>query len=294
MVETVSDPQQEATAAVERARHLGIVPETASRIVRMTDDPECSIQEIAQVFTADPVLGAQLLKVANSAFYGLRAQVTNITHAASVLGGAALRSVALASGVGPLIRRATDTEGFSMRSLLEHSLGVAAGARTVAATIGGGDPEDAFAAGLFHDLGIVVAVHDRPEAFAELTKSLTEQPVATATEFLERERALLGTDHRLLGHALGTAWGFPAKLTTAVLYHHDPDAAPEDDRVLPAIVGIADTILDEFGDHGREDCLDSSESAAVAGLYALLSRDELEKLEDKVREAAAETRGAFA
>jgi putative nucleotidyltransferase with HDIG domain len=284
-----------AAEAVARVRHLARLPESASVVARRAQDPECLPDELAVAFAADPVLASQLLKVANSAYYGLRAQVSSIAHAANLLGRIRLRNIALASSLGPLLHSRPVHPSFSPRTLWHHSIAVAAAARQVALETGADDPEEAFAAGLVHDLGLVVLIQDRRNELATFLDRLSDRGSLTRSEVRDLEREAFGADHALLGAALCRSWGFPESLIECTAWHHDPLHAPPGSRTLAALVHVGDAWSDGT-EQGGSTSIDvdriaepDDEVLALVGLDAHRG----ERLRAAVADAVREVLAAF-
>ncbi len=288
------DAYNEAVQAVGQVRHLARLPQTAGNVIQRAQDPDCLPDDLAKEFSNDPVLGSQLLKVANSAFYGLRSQVSSISHASNLLGCIKLRNIALASSLGPMLHRESVHPSFSLGRLWDHSIATAAAARQVAVEARRADPEEAFAAGLIHDLGLVVVVQDRRSRFSDLLGQLaTLGGGLGTTQAHELENAVLGSNHQLFGAALCESWGFPKRLSAATAWHHAPLDAPEDDRDLAAVVHLADAWTGG-SDHGLSADLDEHELDAAALAHLGLDPAAVGGIRERIETGVAEARSAFA
>lgn len=277
-----------ATEKVRRIRHLARLPDAARRTAERAQDPECSPAELAATFASDPVLASQLLRVANSSYYGLRASVSSIEHAGNLLGRMRLRNIALASSLGPMMCRKSPHGDLSFEVLWRHSLSAAAAARSLARHVGGVDPEQAFTAGLVHDLGMLVEAQLDPAGIAEVLDRHVAGAQATLAEL---ERAHFGFDHGLLGAALCAEWGFPAELSACVRWHDDPCAAPEELRTLAAVVHVAEALV-EGPDHGVVAVPRCKADPAACALLGLTPED-LEALREPLEAQIAAALSAF-
>lgn len=235
-----NDTQSLERVAKETVRRLGqlaTLPTVTLRIMRLADDPAATGDALDRLLATDPALGARVLRVVNSAFYGLPGSV-NTTGAAIVrLGFAAIRSIAIAASLTRMFRGGRIGEKFDARDLWQHSVAVAEGARLLAIHTKRASPDEALLAGLLHDIGIVVAMQASRPQFERMLRLLDSEP---ETQFDAAERAQLGTTHQLLGAELSRSWGFPGSLARVAAHHHSPMALPEADRTMTALVHVAD------------------------------------------------------
>lgn len=200
-------------ALIEELERLPAQPTIAMRVLWIAEDPGSSATDLADAIAADPSLTARVLKLANSAYYGLSGRVANTGFAVTVIGFPTLRAMAAAtaSGLfGPGTRVAP--EGF-----WEHGLAVATAASTLADRVGL-RAADAFSLGLLHDLGSALLFRSDPERF--------DQVVATAKRerrpLSEVEREAFGISHDIVAARVFSAWRFPEEFVQAVLAHHEP------------------------------------------------------------------------
>jgi len=134
---------------------LPTLPQVVTRIMSMMDDPNASAEDVNNVLERDPTLVAKILKLVNSAFYGLPHKISSVRQAIVILGFSTVRSLAISAAVFDLFGEGND-EAFSRIKFWEHSIGVASAARLVGRREGGIDEETAFVTGLLHDLGKLV------------------------------------------------------------------------------------------------------------------------------------------
>lgn len=232
-------PARVAEHAVSRLGQLATLPSVTLRIMRLADDPAATGDALDQLLSTDPSLGARVLRVVNSAFYGLPGTV-NTTNAAIVrLGFSAIRNIAIAASLTRMFRGGRLNEHFDARDLWHHSVAVAEAARLVARVSRKAGSEEALLAGLLHDIGIVVAMQTCRSELEALLSSLAQLP---DVPFTDLEESHLGTTHGELGAALSRSWKFPASLGFVTGYHHNPMALDAEDRALPAIVYVADKL----------------------------------------------------
>jgi HD-like signal output (HDOD) protein len=229
-----------ALEAVRNIRHIATLPEITVQIIELVEDPDSSARDLHSMISSDLALTARMLKVVNSAFYGLPRQIASINRAVSLLGLNAVKNIAVAASLAKLFRDGELGPHFDARDLWLHSCVTASTARIIAKSNRKNAVDEAFLAGLVHDVGVLVELqHDRA-TFAEAVKRS-----AAGRDLRECERECLGNDHEGFGAALCEYWKFPSSLVWVAGHHHDPVSVPAANRDLPMIVHVADRIAAE-------------------------------------------------
>jgi putative nucleotidyltransferase with HDIG domain len=229
-------PQATLDRILSSIQSLPPLPATTGLVLRLTDDPESTISDVAQAISGDQALAASILKLANSAYYGFSRRIGSIQEGIVLLGFAAVRSLTFASAAKGLLGR--QLEGYMLEAgeLWRHSLGCATAARIIAKRTRYPRAENAFVAGLLHDIGKVVLnlyVHEQYVDIVELTKQ--------GRSFADAEQQVIGADHCQVGSGVAGLWNLPPDLTAAIADHHQPGHAT-DYRELVNIVHVADAI----------------------------------------------------
>ncbi|MBI5170721.1 MAG: HDOD domain-containing protein [Candidatus Eisenbacteria bacterium] len=222
-----------------RLGNLPSIPDTFTRINRLLADPASSMSDVANAIAHDPALTGKVLHLANSAFFGPSRHATSLPAATAMLGIAAIRHLVLTAEVFDALPIREGTRGISVAQLQEHSSLVG----RIAASLEPGAPwcDDAFAAGLLHDVGILVLAARMPAEFDQI-----QLFVEAGAPRAEAERAVLGVDHgEIAGYLLGL-WGLPATIIEAVAGH--VNFRPE--QALPltvsSAVGVANHLAREL------------------------------------------------
>ncbi len=223
--------------AVQEISHIATLPEVTLKIIQLVEDPESTAQDLNKVISNDPALGARILKVVNSAFYGLPGQIGSINRAIVLLGLNAVKNIAIAASLAKLFRGGRICPSFNARDLWTHSIAVATGTRLLADRIGLGLPDEAFLAGLIHDIGIMVEVQARRSKFVETMEKLDLDPNLTMRA---AETEIIGANHEQFGAALCRMWKFPSSFAYVTGHHHQPGELPENHRTLASLVHLAD------------------------------------------------------
>ena len=226
--------------------NLPTLPQVATRLMRVINDPRTSSQDVAFIVGQDLSLSAKILRLANSAFYGIPKSITNINNAVVILGLKVINTIVLSLTVFDMFKEDhKSVELFDRRSFWLHSLSCALISKHLASRIRKFvpfDPEEAFCAGLLHDLGKVVMeqyLHDDFHA-ALIDARHTNRSI------VESEIALLGYTHTDVAELLTSSWGLPPEIELPMIYHH----TPSDSDICTDIISLchyADWLSYEIG-----------------------------------------------
>src|SRR3954470_8056160 len=151
------------TDALKKVTTIATLPEVTARIVSTVEDPKSTAAQLHKIVAHDPALVTRILKVVNSAFYGLPGQIGSVERAIVLLGLNAVKNIAVAASLGQLFRGVKLCEGFTARDLWTHCIAVGVAARDMARQMKVPVADEAFLAGMIHDVGILVALHVYPE-----------------------------------------------------------------------------------------------------------------------------------
>ncbi|WP_300668274.1 HDOD domain-containing protein [Desulfoluna sp.] len=199
-----------------------------------------NFKELEHLFNTDPALAGRVLKIANSAYYGLSGKVSSIQMAATVLGSKTLLQIITLIGHSKMLGRSLPGYGLDSGLLWKHSLAVAICSRLIEETLHAQDGDDAFLAGLMHDAGKIILdtyVLERQPLFRRYV-DLTRSSMTVS------EKKILEFTHADIGSALCRKWNLPETMATAIQYHHTP-AASGSNR-LAYILNLADHMAKEI------------------------------------------------
>lgn len=244
-------PLDEFVASVE---HLPLFTGIAAQLIRSVDDDEMTVNELARQISTDAALVAQLLRLVNSPYYGLRRAIATVSDAIAVLGLNLVRRVVIAAVLQrPLFAYLHDTR--IARDFWRHQMicGLLARHLHQQKQLNG---EVAYMAGLLHDVGRLVMMVKYPQ---EIDLMLEDRSLDDATS-LERERARFGYDHAVVGAALLELWDVPNPMVVCAGRHAE-EAEPDDP--LAASVWSANLLSHRLYDE-HDDPLDEAELAALA------------------------------
>ncbi|MFH0880701.1 MAG: response regulator [Lentisphaerota bacterium] len=207
------------TRVVSQIKTLPSLPDLYNQVVRELQAPTSSIDKIGAIISKDPAMSAKILQLVNSAFFGLRQHVSNPTQAAGMLGLDILKSLVLVVHIFTQ-QNGIEVEGFSQKILWIHSLSVSVMSQQIALeqNIEKKATDDAFIAGLFHDMGKLVLMVNLPDAY----RQVLEETRAKHSSLTDTETELLGSSHAQVGAYLLGLWGFSDPIIEACAYHHVP------------------------------------------------------------------------
>ena len=239
MTASPTQDQDSATAGIlKAATALGVLgggTQGAPRILALLCNPAVNAAEVATVMSREPGLSLRVLRVANSAYYGLTRSISTIDRALVLLGLDAVRGIAAAACLDRTVRRASENAPLDMDALVRHSLATAVAAEALASIRHRPLAPEAFIAGLLHNLGVTVQLRLDPGGVRAMVDALRARPEQDIPA-LEAQR--VGVGHEQCVAVLFEAWQLPAMLVEAARHHHDPMAAPEQHRELAALVNL--------------------------------------------------------
>ena len=235
---TLPDAKTLVAQAIRKVTVIATLPEITARIVATVEDPKSTASHLHKIVTHDPALVTRILKVVNSAFYGLPGQIGSVERAIVLLGLNAVKNIAVAASLGQLFRGVKLCNGFTAKDLWTHCIAVAVTARELAKQIKVPIHDEAFLAGLIHDVGMLVQLHVAPDKL----RTVCEQIAAQGGDYCAAERDVMGFDHQMLGLGLTEQWKFTRSCQLVAGYHHQPAILTDNHRLLVTLVHAADTI----------------------------------------------------
>lgn len=216
-----------ARELLARLKSMPALPATFSGINRLDASPESTLGQYVEVIERDPAVCANVLRIVNSAWFGLSSSVTSVREAVRLLGLRPLRDIVLASEVYA-------GSSAQLTAIRDRAIERLSAAPQLARLVGLEHLADVFATGaVLTDVGDVVLIHGAPDQYARL-RPLT----GTGAARLEDERANFGVDHALLGGVVLTCWGLPDALADAVSMHHAPATRLPPGAHLPSLLAL--------------------------------------------------------
>ncbi|MBN1810110.1 MAG: HDOD domain-containing protein [Planctomycetes bacterium] len=236
---------------VRRLKQLPTLPAVVARILELSLNEETTAADLSRVISQDPVLSAELLRLANSAYYGLEQQVSAIDRVVVILGFNHVRMAALTISVLRMWARESRKSAasglpdvfFDENAFWQHCLGVAVASDAVARGLGSYAGENAFVAGLFHDIGRIVLSQYLSPMFSRALILAASSP---GTTLHSAEVSSSGLGHERIGEWLTASWNLPLFIRSAIEKHHMPEISDRDDPA-PLIVHLADVLTNALG-----------------------------------------------
>lgn len=209
---------------VARMDQLPSLPAIYTRLLDKMRDPECGIDDIAELVARDISLTARVLKLVNSAFFGLRQQVSSLNEAVNYLGLDTLKALVLSINAFSQFEQKS-LGGLSLESLWNHSLLTAGCAKLIAEMETGNARlvDEAFVAAMLHDTGKLVLATNFGADYGAAMAAAGNVPAAA----MSAEEIAFGATHADVGGYLFSLWGLPGSIVDAVTWHHDPLGSPE-------------------------------------------------------------------
>src|SRR5713226_8872526 len=217
-----------------------------NRLIASLANEDVSFAKVADLIEKDTVLAGNILRLVNSAMYGLRGTVNSIRHAIALLGLAKLRNATLSMSVARMWSQVKCPAGWSMTRFNLHSVGVAILADAVTQRRAANYAEGAFAAGLFHDLGQLLVALGLPQEYEQITVLCNAGKTHS-----QAESEVLGLTHAELSAEALAIWNLPESIQTAVRYHNnsklDPTTLGPGELSLSMVLQAADQYVKGIG-----------------------------------------------
>ncbi len=225
---------------LEEVVTLPSMPDTVARMMRILDAPDCSLAEVAEVAALDPSITVKILRLVNSAFYGLGCPVSTVHHAVSLLGVKVIRNLVLSATLF------NSLQGHPL-ALVKHCIGVGLAMRLLAARVPlkglVGSQDEAFVYGLIHDIGKTMFAAYLPEEYEEVGR----RAGAEGIPWQEAEREVLGVDHAEMGAALAKHWKLNSTVVEVIASHHAVEQCSANRQCIAASLAAADFMTNASG-----------------------------------------------
>ncbi len=239
-----AESRQPTPLILESVERMPNLSPTVAKVLALVNNPDSSARDLIRVIQLDPVLTGKVLALCNSAYFGIRKRISSVARATVLLGMNTIKNLSLTTAVLALFSSAPRKARFDSAAFWEHSLGCAVGCRLIATMLKlpPAVQEEFFVAGLLHDAGRLVVVHQLPERYREIADAASD----SGRSVLEIEQETLGAPHTEIGFLLGKKWKLAEHLSEAIEYHHD-SAQAERFVELSASCQIADAYCERIG-----------------------------------------------
>jgi putative nucleotidyltransferase with HDIG domain len=266
---------------VSNIRNLPTPPIVFHQIQRVLNDPNVSAKEIAGILQEDPAMSVKVLKLTNSAFYGLQREIESVKQAVIIVGLEAIKNLVLSASVLDMFK-GKDVDMEFQEKFWRHSLAVGFCGRLLAKRCkahGMIDPDSAFSGGLLHDIGKVILCCFLPKEYEAVQTARASDTTSLTYQVEER---VLGYNHCDIGAVLADQWKLPHRLFSAITYHHNPEAVP-DQELVPWFINVANYVAKKTF-YDSDDQYMVGELSGTVREYLDLQDDDLSKLSDDLRE----------
>lgn len=218
------------------------IPQIALKLIRLLgSEKKPTFSTLADEIKRDQMLASKILRYSNSPFFSPSKPIDSIERALLFLGEENLLEVAVSTAAGMIYSGQEGGYSLMRGGLYRHALATAHTAKEIAGFSGQIDPGVAYTAGLVHDIGKVVL-----DRFVATSLSFFYRHNDHVTDFIDLERDLFATDHLVVGQKLANKWQLPDSLSQSICFHHCPEKAPDDNRLLVYIVFLADLLASVY------------------------------------------------
>ncbi|MFV0438147.1 MAG: HDOD domain-containing protein [Desulfopila sp.] len=245
---------------IERSGRLPVLPEVLVRLLEACEAPDCPLAEISEIISKDPALSLRVLQLVNSAYYGFRQSFTAIEQAVAYLGANAVKSLALTTSVHQVFetKKAGEREKRESGYFWYHSLLTATLAKLLARELGAESAEDAYLAGLLHDIGKRLLASTFSGSYvADYSNSVDSETL------LAREVEATGVNHCEAGAWLVSRWKLGSLVADAIEYHHEPVQQVSEAFPLVKLVYLANMLANRQIEGPIEDDQDLAQAKAL-------------------------------
>ncbi len=229
---------------IEQIDNLPSFPAIVSQLIKVVNSPDTSAEDAARLIQRDPALTTKMLRLANSAFYGIPRSISSVASAVVILGFNTIRSLVLSATVMKMFS-GTGKQAIDKERFWKHSIVSAMAARIIVRqffNVRMMDPESAFCAGILHDIGKLIFSEFAGQDYGEVFDRAQKEGITV----LEAERNVLGITHCDIGRILADKWALPLDLEYALVFHHEPMKA-DSLTDLVTTVHLADIITHRLG-----------------------------------------------
>lgn len=264
-----------------RVSTISSLPTSATQMLALANNPDAQIEDVQRTVEYDPGLVTNLLRLANSAYFGTGGAINSVREAVVRLGFKRVFQIAMTSAVAPIAQKEIRGYDLPRNGLLRHSAATALAVEYLPKRLSMRVPDATYTAGLLHDLGkIVLGTYLEISSAPIVIKAYRE-----SISFEIAEQMVLGTDHAEVGAALLDYWKLPRVVIDSVRWHHDPNKYPHEDKTVVDLVHL--------GEHVARICGTSSSTDGMNYSVCVESLDRLRVVPDVLELVASDVLGSL-
>jgi putative nucleotidyltransferase with HDIG domain len=227
---------------LKEIKRLKPIPAIVNQIIEIIDKPDSSMKDIAKIIKYDPALTANLLKICNSAYFGLKKPAESVEDAVSLLGIDQITELVLMKSGASVMTEKLDGYGFAKGAMWKYSVSSALIAKQIATRLSMESKNRIFTASLLKDIGKTLLDKFVFESFDKINALVLNQNMS----FIEAEKKIIGVDHSELGAMIAKIWKFSPQMVNIIRNHHIKDCSTYKDKDI-AVVYLADCICMRLG-----------------------------------------------
>ncbi|MDY6969884.1 MAG: HDOD domain-containing protein [Spirochaetota bacterium] len=254
--------QEKIESVINNIDRLPSIPGVASQIISLVNNPDASFNKIAEVIAKDQSMTTNILKLCNSAYFNRGKEISSLERAVVTLGMKEVKDIVVIVSTKAVMNKAVLGYDLEQGEMWKHGLAVAILSKRISLMKGKKSIADiAFTGGIIHDVGKTVLALFVQKTFKDIFNLVETNEIP----FHQAEKIIMGFDHQEIGEKILTKWKFPNILKDIVKYHHQPEDAPDNSKLLVSIIHIANII-----------CLMAGIGIGSDGLYHELNDTALE------------------
>ena len=236
------------------------LPSVMIELIQALNNDDVDLRSLGRIISKDPSMTMNVLKIANSAFYGLPSKVTTIDQAVRMLGTNEITSLCISCSASKTLKAPKGVNTVDLKQFWRHSVATGVIAKILCNKLNIGRLDSLYLAGLVHDVGKVVLDRFRHDVYHEIVDLTFQENIP----ILEAERRIMGASHDMVGGWLMEKWRLPQIFREVAEFHHSVPQAPEKSRIVVAIISAADQLarVKGFGFGGDMNGVDFSETDA--------------------------------
>jgi len=226
---------------LDSIKDIPTLPTIVFELNELLQDPNTPITDISDIIEKDQAMSLRVLKLVNSAFYGIHKEVNDIGNAIVLLGFNTVRNAIVSLGVIKSFSGGKALEGFDISDFWKHSLAVAVVSKSLAGKTKIASSDSCFVGGLLHDIGKVILAQYFRDLFEKVWNAAKRENIS----FYEAEKKEISIDHGRIGAHLATNWELPESFIDVIRWHHDVRNDSESKKMI-LIIYLSDIIVNSY------------------------------------------------